>query len=205
MSDEIKTISDWLGTGSINIFGSPFAGKDTQGKKLADLLGGVLIGGGDILRSHDEPLEIKKVLDSGGIIPSDFYLKMVLPYLSQDSFNKKPLILSAVGRRHGEEDIILDATEKSGHSMKAVIMLNLIEQDVWKRFENKTLSHDRDDRADDAEEVIKTRLKKFKENTLPVIEYYRKKHLLIEINGALSRGEVTNEILKKLAQLAQLH
>jgi len=51
MNDEIKKIASWLGHGSINVIGCPFSGKDTQGEILVKLFNGVLIGGGDILRS----------------------------------------------------------------------------------------------------------------------------------------------------------
>jgi adenylate kinase len=200
MNDEIKIIANWLGAGSINIFGCPFSGKDTQGRILADLFGGVLIAGGDILRSHHDPEKIKQVLANGGIVPSDFYLGMVLPYLSQPELTGKPLILSAVGRSHGEEPAIMKATTDSGHPLKAVILLNLSEEEVWRRFEAETAEaqHDRGKRSDDHRTVLKTRLKKFQTNTIPVIEFYRGKGLLIEVDGVLSRGKVTNEILKGL-------
>jgi adenylate kinase len=200
MNDEIKIIANWLGTGSINIFGCPFSGKNTQGRILADLFGGVLIAGGDILRSHHDPEKIKQVMANGGIVPSDFYLGMVLPYLSQPELKGKPLMLSAVGRSHGEEPVIMKATTDSGHPLKAVILLNLSEEEVCRRFEAETAEaqHDRGKRSDDRRVVLKTRLKKFQTNTIPVIEFYRDRGLLIEVDGALSRSKVTNEILKGL-------
>lgn len=203
MNNHTKIITDWLGTGSINIFGRPFAGKDTQGRILAELFGGVLIGGGDILRSHDDPKKIEDILASGGIVPSDFYLQMVLPYLSQASLRDKPLILSAVGRSHGEEDIIMKATHDSGHELKAAIVLVLSEEEVWKRFDESQTHHDRGNRTDDHREVLANRLKKFQEKTTPVIEYYRQKGLLIEVDGMLSLEEVTEEILSGLRLRAQ--
>lgn len=198
LSDQIKTISNWLGTGSIDIFGCPFSGKDTQAHNLANLFNGVVIGGGEILRSHHDPKKIEQVLDSGGIVPSDFYLNLVLPYLSQPKFKEKPLILSTVGRSHGEEPIIMKAAADSGHPIKAAIVLQLPEDEVWRRFEEAKTSKDRGNRDDDRREVLKTRLKKFKDKTMPVIEFYRDKGLLIEIDGMPSRQEITNNILKSL-------
>lgn len=202
MNTQTEAVAAWLGAGSINIFGRPFAGKDTQGKVLADLFQGVLIGGGDILRSHHDPKQIEDILAAGGIVPSDFYLQMVLPYLSQDSLKGKPLILSAVGRSHGEEDIIMKATEDSGHPLKAAIVLTLSEDDVWRRFDASQAAHDRGDRTDDHRDVLKNRLKKFEEKTLPVIEYYRQKGLLIEVDGTLEAEQVTAEIISELAKRA---
>ncbi len=201
MNKQIQIIEKWLGDGSINIFGRPFSGKDTQARFLTDIFGGELIGGGDILRSRDEPEKIEKTLAAGGIVPSDFYLDMVLPYLSRPEFKGRPLILSAVGRAQGEELSIMKATERSGHPLKAVVLLQISEEEVWKRFEAAKDEQDRGDRSDDKREALKTRLQKFQDRTIPVIEFYRDKGLLVEVDGTGTREEVTNAILDGLAKL----
>lgn len=203
MYPRIKTISQWLGTGSINLFGRPFAGKDTQGRMLATQLGGALIGGGDILRSHKDPKEIEQILAAGGLIPHDYYLHMVLPYLSRPEFNGKPLVLDAVGRAKGEEQAVLKAAEQSGHPLKAVIVLQLPEQEVWNRFDAAAAVGDRGSRADDSREVLKNRLKKYEDNTVPVLEYYKSAGLLIEVDGIGTRDEVAEAILDALTKRAQ--
>lgn len=203
MYPRIKTISQWLGTGSINLFGRPFAGKDTQGRMLATQLGGVLIGGGDILRSHKDPKEIEQILAAGGLIPHDYYLNMVLPYLSRAKFSGKPLVLDAVGRAKGEEQAVVKAAEQSGHPLKAVIVLQLSEQEVWHRFDAAAAVGDRGSRTDDSREVLKNRLKKYDDNTLPVLEYYKSNGLLIEVDGIGTRDEVAEAILDALAKQAQ--
>lgn len=202
MDNQINTISKWLGVGSINIFGWPFAGKDTQAKKLAEIFGGVKLGGGEILRNYHDQNTLEQYLSSGKLIPTDLYLKIVLPYLSQSEIKEKPLILSSLGRLKGEETVILEATANSGHPTKAVVLLNLLEQEIWQRFEALKNERDRGERSDDKSEVLKIRLQEFKEKTLPVIDFYRNNGLLIEVDGSLSRDEVTNEILKNLFKRA---
>ncbi len=202
MDNQINTISKWLGVGSINIFGWPFAGKDTQAKKLAEVFGGIKLGGGEILRNYHDQNTLEQYLSSGKLIPTDLYLKIVLPYLSQSEIKEKPLILSSLGRLKGEETVILEATANSGHPTKAVVLLNLLEQEIWQRFEALKNERDRGERSDDKSEVLKIRLQEFKEKTLPVIDFYRNNGLLIEVDGSLSRDEVTNEILKNLFKRA---
>ena len=51
MEEKIETIKEWLGTGSINIFGLPMSGKDTQGIKLAETLGAKFLSSGLIIRA----------------------------------------------------------------------------------------------------------------------------------------------------------
>lgn len=202
MDEQIQTIKNWLGVGSINLFGRPFSGKDTQGERIVDALDAVLIGGGDILRSHDDPAKIEQIMASGGLVPTDFYFELVLPYLSRAEFKDKPLILDAVGRSSGEEEVILKATKDSGHPLMAVVVLDISEEEVWKRFEAAKAVGDRDERADDRREVLANRLRKYQEKTLPVLDFYRQQGLLVTIDGTGSRDDVTAAIFETLASLA---
>ena len=52
--ENIERIKSWLGSGSINIFGMPFSGKDTVGTRLADVLDGKFLSSGAILREAQE-------------------------------------------------------------------------------------------------------------------------------------------------------
>jgi len=129
--------------------------------------------------------------------PTDEYLAIILPYLERPEFNGKALILSSVGRWHGEESSVLDAAKKSGHPIKAVIYLSITEAEAWNRLALANRKRD-----DDAEHILKTRFTEFRDKTLPVIEYYRNLGLLIEVDGIPSREQVTNEILSQLAALS---
>jgi adenylate kinase len=197
-SEKINDIKNWVGTGSINIFGRPLAGKDTQGRRLAEILDGNVIGGGEILRGSTIPDHTKECMRAGKLIPSDDYVNIVLPYLNQPRLASKPLILSSVGRWHGEEEGVTRATDASGHPLKAVIYLALSDDDVYNRWRAIEANKDRDDRLDDAEEILATRLAEFREKTLPVIDYYRNLNMLIEIDGRRTRDEVASDILDTL-------
>lgn len=202
MNDEIQIqkIRDWLGAGSINIFGVPFAGKDTQGKMLAELFGGVLLGGGDILRGSVIPKHVQEDMHAGRLISTDDYLQIVLPYLSQDDFKGKPLILSAVGRWHGEEAGVLEATAAAEHPLKVVIYLHVKEDVEQQRWADSRHSQDRGERDDDAAEILKTRIEEFKSKTVPVINFYRDEGMVIEVNGNQTPEDVTTDILSAMSE-----
>ena len=199
MEDKIKTIKQWLGTGSINFFGLPFAGKDTQGKIFAELFDGILISGGDILRKSDNQ-ELQTIMAEGKIIPSDLWEQVVVPYFKREELKNKPLILSEVGRLMGEQLVIEKATEESGHPQKAVILLELDDSEIWNRFDASRLANDRGDRADDNKAVLQTRLDNYHQKVMPVLNYYDNKGLLIRIDGSKSKEEVTNQIIDNLYQ-----
>lgn len=202
MDKQIAQISDWLGSGSINIFGRPFAGKDTQAEKMAELLNGNVIGGGEILRSQPIPDYVKQALDAGKLVPTDYYLSILIPYLSQPRLAGKPILLSSVGRWHGEEASIIKGTTEAGHEIKAVIHLVMTDQDVRQRLEAAKAINDRGPRDDDELSILENRLDEYRNKTLPVIEFYRQAGLLIEIDGTKTRQEVTQEILDELSKLA---
>lgn len=198
--DEIR---NWLGTGSINLFGLPFAGKDTQGTLLAQQVNGILISGGDILRHDHGNKKVQEIMAAGGIIPSDLFEEIVIPYLSREELTGHPLILSEVGRVHGEAEVTLRATEKTGHPTKSVIFLTMDEAEVWRRFDISQETGDRGNRADDNRAVLQNRLDRFREKVLPVISFYHDLGLLIEIDGSLPKESVTSEIMRALMQRAQ--
>lgn len=199
---DIEIIKKWLGNGSINIFGRPFAGKDNQANKLIEIIGGNLIGGGDILRSKHMPNDIKILMRTGKLIPTDKYRQIVLPYFKQSIFKDKPLILSSVGRWHGEEEMVIKSLRDSGHELKAVIHLEISEQESYKRWQNRDINNDRGERYDDTEEILKIRLNEYRSKTIPVINYYKKIGILVKIDGTNNRQNVTKKIIKSLQELA---
>ncbi len=199
---KIDAIKKWLGSGSINIFGRPFAGKDAQGLRLVKLFGGTLVGGGEILRNSSMPEHIKNYMRTGKLIPSDDYVNIVLPYLSQQKLADKPLLLSSVGRWHGEEDGVIKAVDKSNHPLKAVIYLNISNDESRKRWLAREINNDRSNRHDDTEEILNIRFNEFAEKTMPVINYYRDLSLLIEVDGKGQRDEITQNIIDALYERA---
>jgi adenylate kinase len=202
-AEKIKKIKDWLDTGSVNIFGPPFAGKDTQGQRLATELDAPLLGGGDILRGSDIPDHVRQLMHKGQLIPTNDYHEIVLPYLKQDKFAGKPLILSSVGRWHGEEAGVLEATSSAGHPIKAVLYLNISEETVWRRWQQADSARSRGKRADDAYEALQIRLDEFRNKTLPAIEFYRSQNLLVEIDSEQDSNIVTEAILDSLIKFSK--
>lgn len=201
-----EAVRAWLGTGSLNIFGIQFSGKDTQLKRLQLWTGGVIMGGGKISRQvMDElPEDVRVATLAGELIPLKYFLKLVTPYFAKPEFAGEPLLLSAVGRWHGEEQGISEAAAAAGHTLKAVIWIELSEEEVWRRWRLMNELADREERIDDATEGLRMRLQWFKDKTLPVKEFYRERGLMFSVDGSKTPDEVEANILAGLYSKSQV-
>jgi adenylate kinase family enzyme len=108
-----------------------------------------------------------------------------------------------LGRWHGEEQGIIKGAADAGHPLKAVILLNIPEEMVHERWGALHAHIDkRGLRADDAHASLEIRLREFAKKTVPVIEFYREKDMLIEIDGSLPPEQVETQIIDKLYEFA---
>jgi adenylate kinase len=196
--EKLLAIKQWLGTGSINIFGMPFSGKDTQCERLANLLDAATFGGGDILRNSKVPAATAEALRVGELVPQDEFLAMILPHFKSDYFVGKPLVLSSVGRWKGEENSVFQAAEQSGHPIKVAICLELSHDEAIARLQTADRS-----RSDDETHILETRFEEFSQKTEPVLDAYKKAGLLVSVDGDQSFDAVTQTIIDALYEQSQ--
>lgn len=211
--EKIEHIKQWLGTGSINIFGIQFSGKDTVGRQLAELLGAEFISSGDVMRAtysnpqiaaNEKIWEAAKVGSlSGFLMPTNEFQHMMAERFAQPDIAGKALVLSTIGRWSGEEGPIMSALEASGHPTKAVLLLDISEQEVWQRWHiaQDTRNGGRDD--DVSEEKVARRINEFKTKTAPVIETYRTMGILLDIKGEQPREDVLNDAVNALYEFSR--
>ena len=200
LNEKLEKIKSWLGTGSLNIFGLPMSGKDTVGMRLAEDLQAKFLSSGIIIRAY-EAEQNKDMTGSGKLIPTNTFYDIILPYFSREELRNDSLVLSSVGRWSGEEDKIMEAAKAGGHEIKAVVMLDLTEEEVKNRFEAAKELNDRGERADDANiEVFETRLAEFREKTMPVLNHYDELKMLVKVPASGGRDEVYANVIDRLIE-----
>ena len=200
LNEKLEKIKSWLGTGSLNIFGLPMSGKDTVGMRLAEDLQAKFLSSGIIIRAY-EAEQNEDMTGSGKLIPTNTFYDIILPYFSREELHNDSLVLSSVGRWSGEEDKIMEAAKAGGHEIKAVVMLDLTEEEVKSRFEAAKELNDRGKRADDANiEVFETRLAEFREKTMPVLNHYDELKMLVKVPASGSRDEVYTNVIDRLVE-----
>ncbi len=202
LSGQLEMIREWLGVGSINLFGLQFSGKDTVGKHLAEDLGGKFLSSGALLRAYEEQHPSDNLTRHGQLSPQAEFRRIVLPYLKAPELDGYPLILDSVGRWDGEEIDVINTLEER-HPLKAVVLLNISENVAKERWETAQATGEREVRPDDARlETLETRFSEFREKSLPVLETYRELKLAIVVNGNQPREVVYREVVEKLAEVA---
>lgn len=200
LNEKLEKIKSWLGTGSLNIFGLPMSGKDTVGMRLAEDLQAKFLSSGIIIRAY-EAEQNEDMTGNGKLIPTNTFYDIILPYFSREELRNDSLVLSSVGRWSGEEDKIMEAAKAGGHEIKAVVMLDLTEEEVKNRFEAAKELNDRGERADDANiEVFETRLAEFREKTMPVLNHYDELKMLVKVPASGSRDEVYTNVIDRLVE-----
>ena len=190
MIDKVEIIKQWLGSGAINIFGIQFSGKDTLGVPLAQELGATFLSSGDLVRAaaqHEDNAQIRQAaIDSqtGILTPTDEFRQLIVPHLKDESLAGHPLVLGSVGRWIGEEEAVMAALNEGGHPLRAVIVLHIPEEEVWRRWEE--VKHTRNGgRADDQDRSrVERRLQEFVTKTLPVIDKYSRLGYVINIDAS---------------------
>ena len=198
MEDKISAIRSWLGSGAINIFGIQFSGKDTLGVPLAERLGAKFISSGDLVRAamhnNDDPRIQQAALDTqtGILTPTDEFRQLIVPHLKDDRLSGMPLVLGSVGRWIGEEEVVMEALAEGGHPLRAVIVLNIPEEEVWRRWEE----------VKNTRNGGRKRLQEFEEKTIPVINKYTSLGIVINIDATGTIEETFNAAVDELYRRA---
>lgn len=175
----------------ILLLGPQGSGKSTQGRLLADYLKIPFISTGDIFRkiASEESVEgnrIKKILDSGQLVDDETTAK---------------LVRGRVGLEDCKGGFILDGYPRTLEQAKRVEDLNF-DKAIYVNVP-KNIILDRllkRGREDDTEELIKKRLELYFENTQSLLEYFKNKGLLVEIDGIGDIEQIQNDIRKKLSK-----
>lgn len=184
---------------TIFFIGPQGSGKGTQAKILSRKLDFFYWEMGGILREvakEHTPLgkQVKDLIDQGILLEDDLLLKVVESRLSQIP-KDQGVIFDGIPRRIRQAEFLMDFLKKQGRTEFVTLFINLPEEESIKRL---LLRAQKENRADDTEEVIKLRLKQYYEATLPVIDYLKQHTQFMEIDGRPKIEEVTNSINKTL-------
>lgn len=180
----------------------PGAGKGTQGDRLAEAYDVPHLATGDMLRQHVAEgtpvgLEAKQFMDRGELVPDRVVVDLVARHLS----GPEPLagfVLDGFPRTLPQAKTAYDWGRANDRTFHGVVSLDVPEDELVRRLLERGR---RSGRTDDTEDTIRRRLAVYKENTQPLLDFYRDRGVLIEIDGTGDVDDVTRRLRHALDPL----
>lgn len=182
--------------------GPPGAGKGTQARFVADHFGIPAISTGDIFRanvSQGTPLgvEAKRYMDAGEYVPDEVTNHMVRNRIDEDDATTG-FLLDGYPRTLAQVTELDTMIGSTGHRLDAVVVLTVDSEELVQRLLQRAQI---DGRADDTEDVIRRRQEVYLEQTAPLIDVYRERGLLVEVDGMGEVDDVTARIFAALDEI----
>ena len=208
------------------MLGAPGAGKGTQAKKIAEKYQIPHISTGDIFRANmkagtERGTKAKSLMDQGQLVPDEVTIGMLLDRISQDD-SKNGYVLDGFPRTIPQAESLTAALKERGEKIDYAVNVDVPDDNIINRMSgrracvgcgatyhvvyNAPKSEDICDtcgeklilRDDDKPETVKNRLLVYHDQTQPLIDYYKKEGVLVEVDGTQNLEKVFQDIVAVL-------
>lgn len=174
--------------------GPPGAGKGTQADRVSDRLGVPHISTGDMFRYHvgegtELGLRVKEIMEAGDYVPDSITVEMLQERLSRGDAGRG-FILDGFPRTLAQVDALDRLIGEQG--LDRVVLFTVDEDELTERMLARG-------RADDTEDTIRNRFKVYQEQTAPLVDLYRGRGVVVEVDGMGEVEEVTDRIVAALS------
>lgn len=174
------------------LIGIQGSGKSTQGNILSEKLGVPYLSSGHIFREMSKEKSswgryVKETLNAGYLIPDDKAIPIIEEYLKKPEY-VKGYILDGFPRT-------VPQAEQFANGVDKVIYLKVSDKEALWRLSDRV---EEGIREDNTLKALRKRIQLFHDVTKPVLEYYRQKKSLLEVDGEKSIEEVNAAILDEL-------
>jgi adenylate kinase len=186
------------------LMGPPGAGKGTQAKVVAEHFGIPAISTGDIFRanvSQGTPLgkKAQEFMDAGEYVPDEVTNLMVRARI--DEPDAEPgFLLDGYPRTVAQVEELDGMIRHTGHELDAAVVLTVDADEIVERLLQRAQV---EGRADDTEDVVRRRQEVYAEQTEPLVEVYRSRGIVHELDGMGAVEDVTKRIFDALDVVAQ--
>lgn len=189
---------------NILLLGPQGSGKGTQAKRISAECGIPHIATGDMLRAAIEQgtelgRRVKPIVDAGELVPDELIVELIRERLGQDDA-REGFILDGFPRTMPQAVALDEMLREIGRELTVVFALHVSEEVCIQRLLNRAVE---EGRSDDTPEAIRLRLRRYYEETEPLIEHYRASTgRVVGIHADRTPDEVFAEIQAVLEQVA---
>ncbi len=186
----------------IVFLGPPGSGKGTQAKLLAERLGVPTISTGEILREavrHKTALgqKAQEVMERGDLVSDDLILALIEERIGHLDA-RGGFILDGFPRTIEQARAFDTTLAGVGESLSAAINFSVPPDQLTQRMLSRGKS---EGRADDRPETIRERLRVYRDKTEPLVEFYRERDILADVDGVGSVADVAQRIDEALSSV----
>jgi adenylate kinase len=186
---------------NIALFGPPGAGKGTQSERLIKEYNLFYISTGDLLRkelAEGTPLgeQAREIIASGGLVSDEIIVQIIEKTIAENT-QANGFLFDGFPRTTIQAYILEGLMIKLNTSLTCLIDLNVPESVSIERLVNRGKSSGR---SDDNEEVIRNRLREYKDKTLPVLQFYKDKGVRHKVDASQSIEDVHHDVLEIIRQ-----
>jgi len=181
------------------LLGPPGAGKGTQATRLAERYGIPQISTGDMLRAAvaagtELGRRARALMERGELVPDDLVIGVAAARLAQDDA-AEGFVLDGFPRTVAQAEALRSLLDRSGLQLERCVAMAVDEGAIVRRL---LLRARVEGRKDDNEATIRERMRVYREQTAPLIAYYRTQGILAEVDGMGSVDEVARRIEEAL-------
>jgi adenylate kinase len=168
----------------IVLLGAPGSGKGTQAARMVERLGVPHISTGVLLRNAAKRgtelgLKAKSLTDRGELVPDDIMTDMIEERLSRPDV-ANGFILDGYPRNLSQAKSLDSMLERLGQPANEAIQIDVDPEQIIQRLAGRA---NKEQRSDDAAEVVRNRMRVYHEQTAPVIDYYEGRGMLTHVLG----------------------
>ncbi len=185
------------------LFGPPGAGKGTQAKRLEDRFGLVQLSTGDMLRTLSESdsdlgRTVVGIMKAGSLVPDSIMIDMIAERIDKHDC-AHGFILDGFPRTVTQARALDEMLDRVSRRIDHVIELAVDETVLLDRIRARIAETPVDQRrADDTAETLGLRLKVYREQTAPILPYYRNRDMLRTVDGMASIEDVAERLAELL-------
>jgi adenylate kinase len=188
------------------LFGPPGAGKGTQAKVLQEERGLVQLSTGDMLRAAvaagtELGRKSKAIMDRGDLVPDDVVIGVIAERLDKPDC-AEGVIFDGFPRTVAQAEALDAMLAERGRRIDAVIELKVDDEAMVGRMESRVRENPAAARADDNPETLRKRLAVYRQNTAPLLDFYRRQKKLVTVDGMAPIPAVSTAVRRVIADVA---